>query len=447
MDFVYPKEEITDVYDIVMTSFYDNDFVRIKSGDAYDSFLMAISRDYQNLKTDDGREKMKLNFINQFKNFLKSPSYTTKEDLQERIVKIFNSSNLSRNFTIKNLDKSKDVFDIILLEKEKGKGNEKRRGFTLFSKKMKKNFSSNCNFFDSMSDKFLREIIDFKLSKTEITRELGELKEKQQSKYVKNKIKEKKEVLDFMKMDENNLDPENLMEIIESNSMVNQDLILRILSDFMRVSIFICRPWSTEISVIKKFDNSRNKSNIIVYKLDGRVSLTGFIKNPAYETGGIMTEDGIMTNFHDSNGVVSVLNKIHENNVECYYMEKYLSYLSKIQHQSNMCELDSHYCDQEVIVVEEKSPVLEKKEFIFLDERPADVKVEIEVIEDDTQLPFFMTDYTVSQMRDALQEQNNGVDYSDLPDKNIKISYLNMYNENKHKDVDTIIQNIKSIIV
>ena len=101
-------------------------------------------------------------------------------------------------------------------------------------------------------------------------------------------------------MDENNLDPENLMEIIESNKMVNQDLILRILSDFMRVSIFICRPWSTEVSVIKKFDNPRNKSNIIIYKIDGRVSLTGFIKNPSYETGGIMTEDGIITNFHDS---------------------------------------------------------------------------------------------------------------------------------------------------
>ena len=140
------------------------------------------------------------------------------------------------------------------------------------------------------------------------------------------------------------------------------------------------------------------------------------------------------------------MNKIYENNVECYYMEKYLNYLSKIQHQSNMCELDSHYCDQEVIVMEEKSPVTEKKEFLFLDERPV-AKIEIEVIDDDTELPFFMTDYTVSQMRDALQEQNDGVDYSDLPDKNIKISYLNMYNENKHKDVDTIIQNIKSIIV
>ena len=47
MDFVYPKEEITDTYDVVMTSFHNDDFVRIKSGDAYDSFLMAISRDYQ----------------------------------------------------------------------------------------------------------------------------------------------------------------------------------------------------------------------------------------------------------------------------------------------------------------------------------------------------------------------------------------------------------------
>ena len=457
MDFVYPKEESLELYEIIMSSFHEEDFVRIntKGNDngIYDSFLMAVSRKYQDLKTKDGREKMKIMFIEQFKKLLEFSSFNNKKDIHDRIMKVFHSSNLSRNFEIKNQGKSEDIFDIILVEKELGDGDEKKRGFSLFPKKLKKKFNNISNFFDMISNEFLKEIIEYKLSKTELNIEIRELKKLDPTQYVKNKLREKKEVLDFMKKEENNLDPSNLLDIIDKDDIENHDLILKLLSEFMNVNVYICRPWNTEFSVIKKFYNSKNSSNIIIFKIEGRVSLTGINKIPVYETGGLKTRDGIVTVFHSSNTVIDVLHSMYENNLESYYMEKYLSYLTNIEHQSNMCELEMHYCYEENEEKEENEESGEKEEkeesgeIVLLEETHIKLEVIIDSKEEDRGALPFIKNYTSSEILDVLERENKGIDYSGLNKKQLEINYSNMFHENKNMDTNTIIQNIKSRIV
>ena len=130
-------------------------------------------------------------------------------------------------------------------------------------------------------------------------------------------------------MKENSLDPVNFLKIITTNDCSNQDLVLKLFSEILEINIFLCRSWNTEFTIIKEYFKKSEDPYILIFKIEGRVSVTGINKNKIYETGGIKYSKGIKTllNSEKDKNAINDLKKIYQNNIDSYYMEKYINYL------------------------------------------------------------------------------------------------------------------------
>ena len=93
---VYPRDETLDIYDDLKSSFTDKNFVKINTlkdnNCVYDSFLMAVHRNYQDKNTDAKRKMIRKEFIHQFKKYLTAESDATQGEIYSKIHDAFKLS-------------------------------------------------------------------------------------------------------------------------------------------------------------------------------------------------------------------------------------------------------------------------------------------------------------------------------------------------------------------
>ena len=92
-------------------------------------------------------------------------------------------------------------------------------------------------------------------SYNEKIKKLEELLDEEENMMMERELEKHKELLNFNLNRKNNLSPENMFNIIDSDFCKNEDIILRLVSCVLKFNIFLCRSWNTEISVIKRIGN------------------------------------------------------------------------------------------------------------------------------------------------------------------------------------------------
>ena len=333
---VYPRDETINIYDDLNSSFTNKNFVKINTlkdnNCVYDSFLMAVHRNYQDKDTDTKRKIIRKEFIHQFKKYLTADSDVTQGEIYSKIFKAFELSEMRNEFEIRSKNNSPNIFDLVIIRKDR----EKLSGYNLFSKNVKKYYSATSNLFHLISLDFMKQIIEQRIVKKIYCEKL---------KFEDEKSKEINEIIDFINMKENSLDPVNFLTIITTNECSNQDMVLKLFSEILEINIFLCRSWNNEFTVLKEYMKKPEDPYIIIFKIEGRVSVTGINKSKIYETGGVKYSKGIKTilNAEKDRNAIEDLKKLSKNNVDSYYMERYVNYLKNIEQQSNLKNIEDYY--------------------------------------------------------------------------------------------------------
>ena len=191
---VYPRDETIDIYDDLNSSFTNKNFVKINTlkdnNCVYDSFLMAVHRNYQDKDTDSKRKLIRNEFIYQFKKYLTAESESSQGEIYSKILKAFELSDMKKDYELRSKNNSPNIFDLVIIRKNK----EKLTGYNLFSKNVKKYYSSTSNLFDLISLDFMKEIIEQRIVKKIYCEKLKEELENS---------KELNEIIDFINMKEN----------------------------------------------------------------------------------------------------------------------------------------------------------------------------------------------------------------------------------------------------
>ena len=122
---VYPRDETLDIYDDLKSSFTDKNFVKINTlkdnNCVYDSFLMAVHRNYQDKDTDMKRKIIRKEFIHQFKKYLTAESDATQGEIYSKIFDAFKLSEMNNEFEIRSKNNSPNIFDLVIIRKNEGK--------------------------------------------------------------------------------------------------------------------------------------------------------------------------------------------------------------------------------------------------------------------------------------------------------------------------------------
>ena len=275
------------------------------------------------------------------------------------------------------------------------------------------------------------------------------------------------EMVQFNLHRRNNLSPENLYNSIDSDLCKNEDILLGFLSNIMKFNVFLCRSWSTEISIIKTMIHQKEYPYVMIFKTDTPVSLTGLKIGEGFETGGIKTSKGIKTilNFEKDKVVIDELFQMKDNDIDAYYLEKYMSYLNKLKHNSDMTTIKELYIEDSSSSSEEETSSEEESEeeeiktkpSILLDETLSPVEeemVEEEMIEEemeeeemiderDVYIPSFIRSYSDSELIKLLEifVDPDGK-YLDLSRIKLEIMYKNYITSNLDESVDDIMKRV-----
>jgi len=418
---VYPLDVTKDIYDIIKSSFSKKKFVKINTlkdnSCIYDSFLLNVYKNYQEEQDKVILRKMRENFIVEFKGYLTSDSNMSNQFIFDKVFEAFRMSDMKDMYVLKSSEDTLSIFDLVILKKDFSENENKVKGYRLFPERTKKYFSDVSNFFNLISLEFLKEIIEQRIIRKA---KVDKIKKLRLSEGNKKQIEELEEILDFMNRKENNLDIVSLYESVTLEDCEDQDLVLRLISETLDINIFLCRGWNKEISVLKDFHKDDISPYIIIFKGDGKVSLTGKNSRKNYEAGGIKTKDGIKTLLtREDEDIITDIKKIYQNDVESYFLEKYNKYLKNIEQKSKLDNLDNYYDETSG----EEEEELEEK-----------IEEEIEELEEKIEIPGFIRGYSKSELEKLLNLfVNPEYDYSTTEKRDLEIQYKN-YLENTERD-------------
>ena len=369
---VYPLSESRDTYTLLNSSFSNKKYVKIKNFGtdpcSLDSLLMAISKEYQNSYDTEKRDSISNKFKQEFKNFIISPGEYSNQNLMKKIINAYHLSPLKNQFRLKAIGEMKTIYDFIIIKKpnENDKYLDYKISYPLFSKETRNLFLPNSNIFSLLDNNFLRDMIEQRFivkSYNEKVKKLENLLDEEEDPVMTREMEQYKEIMEFNMSRKNNLSPENLINIIDSNFCKNEDIILRFVSCILKFNIYLCRSWNTEISVIKKMVWKPFYTYIILFKTDTPVSLTGMKSEVRYETGGIKISQNVVTviDSDKNKNIIEDLDKILNNDIDSYYLDKYMSYLNKLQPNTTVEKMEMSY-DEGSEMEEEEETGMEMEE-------------------------------------------------------------------------------------
>lgn len=420
---IYPLDLTKNVYETIKSSFSTKKFAKINTLSEntciYDSFLLNTYKNYQEEEVKSKLRKIREDFITEFKGYITSESELSNQDTYNKVFQAYELIDMKDLYMLKSLEDSFDIFDIVIIRRDFDEEKDTIKGYKLFPERVKKHFSNVSKFFDLISLEFLKEIIEQRIIRKAHTDKIKKLRLKDKD---SSEASELEEIINFMDRKENNLDLISLYNSLTLEDCEDQDMVLKMLSEIMDINIFLCRGWNSEITVLKDYHKTDKNPCIIIFKGEGRTSITGKNTKKFYEAGGVMTKDGIKTLIPGDDGAVSDLKKMMENDTDSYFLEKYNKYLKNIEQKSNLDDLDRYYGHTSE---SESSSDSE-------DEEEAENK--IEEVEDRTEIPGFIRGYTIGELQTLLNLfVNPDYDYTDTDRKDMEIQYKN-YLENIYED-------------
>ena len=470
---VYPLDGSKDTYTLLNSSFTNKKFVKIKNfGNepcSLDALLMAVSKEYQDAMDAGKRDEISTRFRQEFKNYILAPGKDSDIELMEKIMRAYDMSSMKDKFRLKAVGEMKSIFDLVIIKKphEGDDYLDLKISYPLFSTETRNLYMANSNLFSLLDETFLKDMIEQRYitkSYNEKIRKLEEMLDEEENMMMERELEKHKELLNFNLNRKNNLSPENMFNIIDSDFCKNEDIILRLVSCVLKFNIFLCRSWNTEISVIKRMIWDKDYNYIILFKTDTPVSLTGMTGSVVYETGGVKISQGVITVIDSTKNkvIVNDLNQIFSNDIDAYYVDKYMTYLNKLEPITSVEKIEDNYeedtsseDEEEVTSSEEEDDdgIMSQEEVnksILLDEtimggEEEDIrKIQSgEIYQDenmsDAYIPAFIRSYSDMELVKLLEIFVGPSDnYKTLPRQKLEILYKNYVVNHVDDSVDDI---------
>ena len=470
---VYPLDGSKDTYTLLNSSFTNKKFVKIKNfGNepcSLDALLMAVSKEYQDAMDAGKRDEISTRFRQEFKNYILAPGKDSDVELMEKIMRSYDMSSMKDKFRLKAVGEMKSIFDLVIIKKphEGDDYLDLKISYPLFSTETRNLYMANSNLFSLLDETFLKDMIEQRYitkSYNEKIRKLEEMLDEEENMMMERELEKHKELLNFNLNRKNNLSPENMFNIIDSDFCKNEDIILRLVSCVLKFNVFLCRSWNTEISVIKRMIWDKDYNYIILFKTDTPVSLTGMTGSVVYETGGVKISQGVITVIDSTKNkvIVNDLNQIFSNDIDAYYVDKYMTYLNKLEPITSVEKIEDNYeedtsseDEEEVTSSEEEDDdgIMSQEEVnksILLDEtimggEEEDIrKIQSgEIYQDenmtDAYIPAFIRSYSDTELVKLLEIFVGPSDnYKTLPRQKLEILYKNYVMNHVDDSVDDI---------
>ena len=470
---VYPLDGSKDTYTLLNSSFTNKKFVKIKNfGNepcSLDALLMAVSKEYQDAMDAGKRDEISTRFRQEFKNYILAPGKDSDVELMEKIMRSYDMSSMKDKFRLKAVGEMKSIFDLVIIKKphEGDDYLDLKISYPLFSTETRNLYMANSNLFSLLDETFLKDMIEQRYitkSYNEKIRKLEEMLDEEENMMMERELEKHKELLNFNLNRKNNLSPENMFNIIDSDFCKNEDIILRLVSCVLKFNVFLCRSWNTEISVIKRMIWDKDYNYIILFKTDTPVSLTGMTGSVVYETGGVKISQGVITVIDSTKNkvIVNDLNQIFSNDIDAYYVDKYMTYLNKLEPITSVEKIEDNYeedtsseDEEEVTSSEEEDDdgIMSQEEVnksILLDEtimggEEEDIrKIQSgEIYQDenmtDAYIPAFIRSYSDMELVKLLEIFVGPSDnYKTLPRQKLEILYKNYVMNHVDDSVDDI---------
>ena len=470
---VYPLDGSKDTYTLLNSSFTNKKFVKIKNfGNepcSLDALLMAVSKEYQDAMDAGKRDEISTRFRQEFKNYILAPGKDSDIELMEKIMRSYDMSSMKDKFRLKAVGEMKSIFDLVIIKKphEGDDYLDLKISYPLFSTETRNLYMANSNLFSLLDETFLKDMMEQRYitkSYNEKIRKLEEMLDEEENMMMERELEKHKELLNFNLNRKNNLSPENMFNIIDSDFCKNEDIILRLVSCVLKFNVFLCRSWNTEISVIKRMIWDKDYNYIILFKTDTPVSLTGMTGSVVYETGGVKISQGVITVIDSTKNkvIVNDLNQIFSNDIDAYYVDKYMTYLNKLEPITSVEKIEDNYeedtsseDEEEVTSSEEEDDdgIMSQEEVnksILLDEtimggEEEDIrKIQSgEIYQDenmtDAYIPAFIRSYSDMELVKLLEIFVGPSDnYKTLPRQKLEILYKNYVMNHVDDSVDDI---------
>lgn len=470
---VYPLDGSKDTYTLLNSSFTNKKFVKIKNfGNepcSLDALLMAVSKEYQDAMDAGKRDEISTRFRQEFKNYILAPGKDSDVELMEKIMRSYDMSSMKDKFRLKAVGEMKSIFDLVIIKKphEGDDYLDLKISYPLFSTETRNLYMANSNLFSLLDETFLKDMMEQRYitkSYNEKIRKLEEMLDEEENMMMERELEKHKELLNFNLNRKNNLSPENMFNIIDSDFCKNEDIILRLVSCVLKFNVFLCRSWNTEISVIKRMIWDKDYNYIILFKTDTPVSLTGMTGSVVYETGGVKISQGVITVIDSTKNkvIVNDLNQIFSNDIDAYYVDKYMTYLNKLEPITSVEKIEDNYeedtsseDEEEVTSSEEEDDdgIMSQEEVnksILLDEtimggEEEDIrKIQSgEIYQDenmtDAYIPAFIRSYSDMELVKLLEIFVGPSDnYKTLPRQKLEILYKNYVMNHVDDSVDDI---------
>tara|TARA_R110002126_G_scaffold61680_5_gene159395 strand:+ start:11908 stop:13344 length:1437 start_codon:yes stop_codon:yes gene_type:complete len=468
---VYPLDGSKDTYTLLNSSFTNKKFVKIKNfGNepcSLDALLMAVSKEYQDALDTSKRDELTTRFRQEFKNYILAPGKDSDIELMEKIMRAYEMSSMKDKFRLKAVGEMKNIFDLVIIKKpyEGDDYLDLKISYPLFSTETRNLYMANSNLFSLLDENFLKDMIDQRYiakSYNEKIKKLEELLDEEENMMMERELEKHKELLNFNLNRKNNLSPENMFNIIDSDFCKNEDIILRLVSCVLKFNIFLCRSWNTEISVIKRMIWDKDYNYIILFKTDTPVSLTGMTGSVVYETGGVKISQGVITVIDSSKNkvIVNDLNQIFSNDIDAYYVDKYMTYLNKLEPITSVEKIEDNYEEEtsssssdEVSSSEEEEDMMSQEEVnksILLDQtimegeeedirkiKSGDIYQEEDV--SNAYIPSFIRSYSDMELVKLLEIfVDPSGNYKTLPRQKLELLYKNYVMNHVDDSVDDI---------
>lgn len=474
---VYPLDGSKDTYTLLNSSFTNKKFVKIKNfGNepcSLDALLMAVSKEYQDALDTSKRDELTTRFRQEFKNYILAPGKDSDIELMEKIMRAYEMSSMKDKFRLKAVGEMKNIFDLVIIKKpyEGDDYLDLKISYPLFSTETRNLYMANSNLFSLLDENFLKDMIDQRYiakSYNEKIKKLEELLDEEENMMMERELEKHKELLNFNLNRKNNLSPENMFNIIDSDFCKNEDIILRLVSCVLKFNIFLCRSWNTEISVIKRMIWDKDYNYIILFKTDTPVSLTGMTGSVVYETGGVKISQGVITVIDSSKNkvIVNDLNQIFSNDIDAYYVDKYMTYLNKLEPITSVEKIEDNYEEEtssededEVSSSEEEEDMMSQEEVnksILLDQtimegeeedirkiKSGDIYQEEDV--SNAYIPAFIRSYSDMELVKLLEIfVDPSGNYKTLPRQKLELLYKNYVMNHVEDSVDDIFKNYEN---
>ena len=421
---VYPLAETTRIYRELNSSYLPINPVKINVRDqsscAFHAILMGICEEYQDARDEMKRKEISESFKIQFKNYLLSESTMSESAIVDRFTEAYERSNMKDKYRLKL---SKDLFNTRLVKLGEPDYTSSRVSYLLFPKNMMTEIRPKSRIFELLSLEFLTKMMDQRYLLglySEKVMEMEKVLSEDTNYQMEDEVSKLRELMAFHLHKSNSLTPDNLIKLIGDDFCENQDILIRLLSESLKFNVFFCRAWSTEVSVIKEFRSSKSYPSVMIFKIDGKVSITGMNTGVIYETGGILSPKGIKTILDpkEDSRVIQILREIKSSEVDGFHMEKYHTYLGSmgeedIQEEEDV-ELEVEEMSSEEEVEEEVETEMEQEEDLR-NEEPIDVHVEI---------PAFIKGYSDVDLKTLLKTFTSS-DGESMDRRGMEIMYSN----------------------